>query len=119
MNSALGDDINMRMIEKWVRELMPASHNDKPNLSLLPARLIELQGDDCLRIVHTSRLPEQERRYVALSYVWGPDQTFVLLRSNQLMFGKGLEVEQLPQTIRDAMTVARRIGFKYLWVDAL
>ena len=48
-------------------------------------------------------------RYAALSYVWGgvvpePD---------------ALDKGTLPPTIMDAMEVTRRIGVRYLWVDAL
>ena len=31
----------------------------------------------------------------------------------------GLETSALPATIRDAIIVARNLGFRYLWVDAL
>ncbi|KAM6524246.1 hypothetical protein FSOLCH5_004848 [Fusarium solani] len=40
-------------------------------------------------------------KYAALSYVWGPGE------------------EKWPQTIKDAMTVTRMMGLKYLWVDRL
>lgn len=31
----------------------------------------------------------------------------------------GFSTKGLPQTVRDAVTVARRLGFRYLWIDAL
>lgn len=48
-------------------------------------------------------------RYIALSYVWGgispqPD---------------ALRLGTLPATIEDAIVVTRRLGIRYLWVDAL
>ena len=30
---------------------------------------------------------------------------------------KSLEISSLPQTIRDAILTARRLGIKYLWLD--
>ncbi|KAI0482774.1 HET-domain-containing protein [Xylariaceae sp. FL0804] len=47
--------------------------------------------------------------YVALSYVWGG-----------VMPAEGaLETKSLPRTIEDAITVTKRLGRRYLWVDAL
>ncbi|KAK8124363.1 uncharacterized protein PG998_000122 [Apiospora kogelbergensis] len=50
--------------------------------------------------------------YVSLSYVWGkpkPGQTPGSLGS--------LAEADLPLTIRDAMTVTLRLGYRYLWID--
>lgn len=47
--------------------------------------------------------------YLALSYVWGG-----------VMPAEGaLETRTLPQTIEDAITVTKEMGYRYLWVDAL
>lgn len=43
--------------------------------------------------------------YVALSYVWGGTQT------------SGKDQDDFPATIRDAITVTTRLGYRYLWVD--
>ena len=47
--------------------------------------------------------------YVALSYVWG----------GVYPQDRALEVRTLPATIEDAITVTKRLGMRYLWVDAL
>lgn len=70
-------------------------------------KLIECET---LRIV-----PAPNEPYVALSYVWGasksqspkPDTTPELDRLP----------EKLPRTIKDAITVTLKLGFRYLWVD--
>ncbi|KIM98481.1 hypothetical protein OIDMADRAFT_73290, partial [Oidiodendron maius Zn] len=51
----------------------------------------------------------EDRPYVALSYVWGPspDSCEDLNRFPA----------NLPDTIQDAMTVTKRLGYRYLWVD--
>jgi hypothetical protein len=43
----------------------------------------------------------------------------VLLRRNGDILLSGFKAEQLPRTIQDAVTVTRRIGLRYIWVDAL
>ncbi|CAK7199665.1 hypothetical protein SEUCBS139899_002348 [Sporothrix eucalyptigena] len=48
-------------------------------------------------------------RYLALSYVWGP----IVPEEGALFKGT------LPPTITDAMEATDRLGFRYLWIDAL
>jgi hypothetical protein len=43
--------------------------------------------------------------YVALSYVWGGTKS------------SGKDQDEFPATIRDAITVTIRLGYRYLWVD--
>ncbi|KAF5640539.1 hypothetical protein F52700_3690 [Fusarium sp. NRRL 52700] len=62
-------------------------------------------------------------KYIALSYVWGAVANFRLTKANRaalLMPGSLNTVfYMLPSTIKDAITLTRRLGCRYLWVDAL
>ncbi|KAK4067767.1 hypothetical protein Trihar35433_6327 [Trichoderma harzianum] len=66
-------------------------------------------------------------RYLALSYVWGPlnprrggpNAVVRLLKSNIEAFQSELPEVDIPETILDAMYLARKLGFRYLWVDQL
>jgi hypothetical protein len=49
----------------------------------------------------------EDMPYVALSYVWGCGSAATSIT----------ELEALPNTIRDAITVTLKLGFRYLWVD--
>ena len=70
-------------------------------------------------IVETQSLPI----YVALSYVWGSVSNFRLTKANRnklLAPGSLSKVwEMLPRTIQDTITIAQRLGARYLWVDCL
>jgi hypothetical protein len=68
---------------------------------LRPSRVI-----DC----ETQELCTNDEDYVCLSYVWGPAPV------GAEGLGKSLP-RNLPQTIRDALTVTLNIGQRYLWVD--
>lgn len=66
---------------------------------------------------------EANHPYACLSYVWGgitqtqyTSVTKAILEAKNGLLDSSLS---LPQTIRDAMEVARDIGLYYLWVDAL
>jgi len=52
---------------------------------------------------------DENQSYVALSYVWG-------LGSDTSRDPKTLPTD-LPNTIQDAMTVTKELGYRYLWVD--
>ena len=64
-------------------------------------------------------------KFVALSYVWGSArfQTFQSMRSNSTdEHGKYIETalpSKLSTTIEDAINLTKRLGFSFLWVDAL
>lgn len=65
------------------------------------------------------RWPVPEGDYVVLSYVWGGAEKL------QLPYPDRQEIElwpyfnDLPKTIRNAITATRNMGFRYLWVDSL
>jgi hypothetical protein len=64
--------------------------------------------------------PPAECEYVALSYCWGLTQALVTAIHNlQAHIDPGFKPEDLPETLRDAVTLCRIIGIKYLWIDAL
>ncbi|KAJ4180922.1 hypothetical protein NW755_011457 [Fusarium falciforme] len=68
---------------------------------------------------------ETPGEYLALSYCWGkpsPEPAFqpLLLRRNSLYdLTSQILPRSLQQSIRDAICVTRKLGYKYLWVDAL
>ena len=78
-------------------------------------------GEECL-----SRQPGSEM-YLALSYVWGLEASPLIanraiwdtLSEPRALASSSPLGRQLPRTIRDAMTVTSRLGYRYLWVDRL
>ncbi|KAJ8457650.1 hypothetical protein ONZ51_g11399 [Trametes cubensis] len=71
----------------------------------LPSRLA-----DCFGVQGT---------YVALSYVWGEDQSHRTTEGNLHTYIDGIHPEQLPQTTGDAIFVIHVLGYRFLWVDSL
>ncbi|KAF5980922.1 hypothetical protein FCOIX_4568 [Fusarium coicis] len=73
--------------------------------------------DDCIVEMETLE------KYIALSYVWGGVSNFRLTTANRtelLMPGSLKKVfKMLPNSIKDAVTLTRRLGCRYLWVDVL
>ncbi|KAK0702658.1 heterokaryon incompatibility protein-domain-containing protein [Lasiosphaeris hirsuta] len=100
---------------------------NSPKTAVPAFRCIDLDRD-CLVLLRATVAPD-DPRYAALSYVWGragsDEEFFKTLRANVTerelpgFFAREDSQRRLPTTIRDAMTVTRRIGLRYLWVDSL
>jgi hypothetical protein len=62
-------------------------------------------------------------RYLALSYVWGDAKQLQLTKANFEQLTQdgavGVNVLEIPETIRDAIRVCHLLGEHYLWVDSL
>ena len=86
---------------------------------MAPRRLIDvgLPGQPIVRLIETNSQP---LKYAALSYCWGTIQTGYITTNKTVSHMKqGVPLALLSQTIQDAVTVVRKLGIKYLWVDAL
>jgi hypothetical protein len=61
---------------------------------------------------------DSSSRWIALSYVWGQVQPEVIssnIRDSQAAISH--LPDRVPQTVRDAITVTRELGYRFLWVD--
>lgn len=58
----------------------------------------------------------ERSEYVALSYYWGQEgnEDFVLTQSTSKRKMDIVPLSGLPQTLRDAITITKRLGFRYL-----
>lgn len=85
----------------------------------LPTRLIDVGGSNDAEV----RLWEPSIRdvgaWIALSHPWGPPPHFSTNRQNLSAHIAGMRIDELPQTFRDAITVTRSLGLRYLWIDSL
>jgi len=61
----------------------------------------------------------EKAKYLCLSYCWGAEGQLTTTKENREAHMKSLPVDRLGLTIQDAITTTRRLGFRYLWVDAL
>lgn len=99
----------------------------------LPTRLLDvgLATEPCLRLVSMKNYPRLqsaaanpfEDRYAAISYCWGAkedaEKQLKTTRNTLQQHLSGIELQDMPQTIADAVKLCRAIGLRYLWVDAL
>lgn len=89
------------------------------NVSELPTRVIDVGiREDWmdLRITHSGK---ERAAYIALSHCWGGPITPMLTSQTIDHFQDRLPFLELPANFRDAITITRRLGFRYLWIDSL
>ena len=112
------------LIASWLRRCVnehPACNSVKTSNYTLPTRLLDL-GDQHrplrLRLTETKAL-EKDCRYIALSHCWGGKISFVLTNENAESLRQGIHMSELPLNFQHAISVARFLGIRYLWVDSL
>lgn len=98
-----------------------ASHENCPPQAAvpLPTRLIEIpqEGQECK--LHISASGEKGQ-YVTLSHCWGPGGIkFLLTTANIEQLQGTIHTEILPRSFHDAIIITRRLGFRFLWIDAI
>jgi len=96
-----------------------SSHEDcqAPIEGPLPSRVIEILDDENIRLV--LGVHELDSFYVTLSYCWGGPQEIALTEETIAEKQKGFKITSLPATLKDAITVTRELGIKYIWIDSL
>lgn len=57
--------------------------------------------------------------YAALSYAWGKSPNLRLTASTLVQFSHSISHKKMPKSVQDAVATTRRLGIRYLWVDAL
>lgn len=104
-------------MRQWIQECErshPDCRNEPTVTTPLPHRVIDVQS---LRL-HQSFQGDMGE-YAALTYCWGCDTVpGALVEANLPALMQALPVELFPQTIQDAISITRRLGLRYLWVDA-
>lgn len=115
------------MLRRWIeachqqhstcRELLSGEFIDQGVHPELPTRVVSVENDT-IKVLHSAG---SRGRYAALSYCWGPleKQPLRTTQSNLQSHLNGISWDVLPKTFRDAITVARRIGIPYIWIDSL
>lgn len=87
----------------------------------LPTRLIDVGNDDTSIVKLYETKTHDNLKYLALSHPWGPhiETHFCTFRSTLEQHKKGIRLDQLPATFRDAVRVTRGVGHRYLWIDSI
>lgn len=116
---------SIEMIRSWLNEcerdhyqcLRTAAWIHKQ--SKAPTRLLDVRlvKENWVRLIETHG---QAKEYAALSYCWGKKPPILVTRTETYRrMLAGVPCRLLSKSVQDAITVAKKLGIRYLWVDAL
>ena len=89
----------------------------KVHETALPTRVLDVSGSQDIRLCETAGGPGV---YIALSHCWGlPNKTFLTTHETIADMKAGFAIERAPATFRDAISITRLLGVRYLWIDSL
>jgi len=110
---ALADQIRFDLVRHWISCLKTGTNSVTTSF---PIKLIDTVDG---RLIDA----DTSFRYVTLSYVWGGFKQATLNNDTRIMFhnvGSITESSQnLSWTIKDAITVCKALGERFLWIDCL
>jgi hypothetical protein len=84
-----------------------------------PSRLIRVSELNTENIIICVPDHDDPVDYAALSYCWGGDQPSQTTSANLERRLRGFSLEELPPTIKDAVSITIGLGLQYIWVDAI
>lgn len=111
----------MQLAQKWLSECINSHsgcNGSRVESGWRPRRLIYVGSsqDEPRLLVNTGGITGQ---YIALSHCWGKTQPLTSTSSVISERQRGIPLSSMPPTFQDAVAVARRFGFEYLWIDSL
>lgn len=83
----------------------------------LPTRVLDLGGETPSLNIYESR--NELGRYGCLSHCWGSSQPVITESSNLDRHKERVEWSALPKTFQDAISFARYLQIRFLWIDSL
>ena len=120
-------DATLLQISQWMGECL-TSHSKCFDIQtvtatrdILPIRLLDLAPDlhtDLIKLISSEPLPVHTV-YVTLSHCWGGHCKISLTTSSLPKFQAGIHLNTLPRTFQEAVLLTRKLGIRYLWIDAL
>lgn len=120
-------DSVVSLIRQWIGDCLEnhtSCSRDLPSRPPpLPTRVVDVgtenEGANLIRLYKPE--PRSSAEYVTLSYCWGPDPSRNLRTtpSNKSAMYRAIDFFAFPKTIQEAVAVTRKLGVRYLWVDAL
>ncbi|KAI9761974.1 MAG: hypothetical protein M1840_001503 [Geoglossum simile] len=107
----------LAIISLWLRMCSTHARCRLIEDEALPTRVLDVSSPGRPRLRNAQGMRGQ---YVILSHCWGPaNGVYKTTKERLVNHQKGFRHECLPQNFRDAILFTERLGFRYLWIDAL
>jgi heterokaryon incompatibility protein (HET) len=111
-----------KLIKNWLEDCKKThSRRSRVHSSVqIPTRLLDLgtEGSDP-RLITTSEEPPVSTEYIYLSYNWGASALLTTKKENIQEFQKKISPDKFARLHRDVLDLCRRLGHRYVYLDAL
>jgi hypothetical protein len=115
-------DIAANKIRQWLRdcENNHECSRYRREITKLPTRVLDLGEDpkpqDPIKLFETEGAAGT---YMTLSHCWGTAHFITTTEATIKRRIAGIPLADLPQTFKDAVSLTRSLGIRYLWIDSL
>jgi hypothetical protein len=122
-SSSTDSDRTWHLAQSWFRECenlhtMCSRKSDRPQWQ--PTRLLNVGTAENPSVhLQVNNSNSNIETYVSLSHCWGKIKILRLLQSNVEALQVRISEIELPKTFREAISVTRRLGYSFLWIDSL
>lgn len=101
--------------------------NKMSRTRFVPRRLLDIGGckTTSARLIESDkkifvRYWKTQLRYATLSYCWGGSLSMITTKANKREHETtGIDVHNMPATFQDAIYIVKKLGIRYIWIDAL
>jgi len=112
-----GSIASTSIMKEWINRCDDTHRHAPPKHESKPTRLIEIGGRDGK--THRLCSPNCSVRFAALSYRWGQGKQSETTKTNVDERFKELITSEFPNTLQDAIQVARGLDLEYIWIDRI
>ncbi|KAI1165923.1 heterokaryon incompatibility protein-domain-containing protein [Nemania serpens] len=106
-------------VKKQIRDCQLHHKHSRVRKTYVPDRLVDLGPSsnqlDAVLLDDTSGV---KGPYIALSHCWGGVIPYRTLKSNKEDLCRRIDYFELSENFQDAFTVARRLSYRYIWIDS-
>lgn len=87
----------------------------------LPTRVVDLgrQGDGAVPEIRLYESQNEVQRYMCLSHCWGKYVSITTTTKTLAERKAGIPWSSLSKTFQEAITICRKFGVRYIWIDSL
>lgn len=117
---SLNSEANRSRIELWIKERIASTGQAENAPPRLPKRVIDIGNsgnEKTVRLLETGT--NCSGRYICLSHCWGGSQHFRTTNETVKERMISINIDDLPLNFQDTIDLTRRLGVRYLWIDAL
>ncbi|KAI1110638.1 heterokaryon incompatibility protein-domain-containing protein [Nemania sp. NC0429] len=106
-------------LRKQIRDCKLRHKHCRKRKTYVPDRLVDLgPGSNQLDAVLLDDTSGVKEPYLALSHCWGGTIPYRTLQSNKEELCRRIDFFELSENFQDAFTVARRLSYRYIWIDS-